>query len=70
MIFKYDSLNSTSFHKYIDGKWNILLLIRLQNGFVVGGYCYTPIEKGRVDRHGKGFLFSLTPQMEKYLPRK
>lgn len=28
-IYKYDELNKTNFHKYIDGKENIVLLVKL-----------------------------------------
>ena len=70
LIFKFDALNSTNFHRYIDGKWDILLVIKLDNGFVVGGYCHSPFEKGRIDKHDKGFLFSLIPEKVKYLPKR
>ena len=37
---------------------------------MVGGYCHTPIEKNRVDKHDKGFIFSLIPEIVKYSPKK
>jgi hypothetical protein len=69
LLYRTDPLNKTNFHKYIDGKNNILLLTRLTNGYVIGGYSYTPIEKDRTERSKRGFIFSLT-RNEFYMPRE
>lgn len=59
-MFKLDKLNTTNFHKYIDGKFNLLVVVKLVNGLIVGGYSHSPIQKERADVSSqKGFLFSL-----------
>lgn len=68
LIYKFDSLNKTNFHRYIDDRPNIMLLVKLENGYKIGSFCKTPIEKSKVEKHKDGFLFSLTLQ-EKYQPK-
>ena len=43
LLYRLDVLNKTNFHHYIDGKYNILIVIKLINGSLIGGFCHTPI---------------------------
>lgn len=69
LLFRFDPLNSTNFHRYIDQKENLLLVVELQNGYKIGGYCRGALERGKPNMSGKGFLFSLSPNVS-YLPKK
>ena len=59
LLYSLDLLGSQNFHKYIDGKENILLIVKLTSGCIIGGYCATSFLKDKLERHKKGFLFSL-----------
>ncbi len=69
LLYKFDPLNKTSFHHYVDGKHSILIAMRAVNGLIMGGYSHTPIEKGRTDKHEKAMLFELT-RKKKYMTKK
>ncbi len=58
MIYKYDTINPINFHNYIDRKSNLLLVIKLVNGYVIGGFSEYAIEKGRIEKPGSGFIFN------------
>lgn len=60
MIYKYDPLNERNFHSYIDGRKNIVILIKLINEIVIGGFTAFPFDTKVTERPGKGFLFSLS----------
>lgn len=38
LIYQLDPLNTVNFHKYIDGKEQIVVLIKLRNGNVLGAW--------------------------------
>lgn len=40
LVYKYDNLNTLNFHKYIDDKNDLLMISRLANEYVVGGYTH------------------------------
>lgn len=62
MLFKYDPQNpQNNFFKYITDIKNIMLLVKLVNGTIIGGFTVFPFEK-EVQRPGKGFIFSLTAE--------
>ena len=64
LIYRYDPRNSVNFHQFIDGVENLFVVIKLINGYVVGGYSCFPIEKDKQKSksigYGKGIIFSLT----------
>lgn len=69
LLYKLDKLNQTNFHKYIDGKMNLLVVVKLANGLIVGGYSGSPIEKDTNNTScNKGFLFSFE-NLTTYLPK-
>jgi hypothetical protein len=37
-IYRYDPLNQINIHKYIDGKEQIVVIVKLINGFYLAGY--------------------------------
>lgn len=51
LIYRLDNLNSTNFHKYIDSKFNLFVIVKLINGIIIGAYSYFPIEKDRSDKN-------------------
>ena len=70
LVYAFDPLNTTNFHRYIDGLHNLVILIKLCNGIVLGGYSSAAIEKGKSEKHKKGFLFSLSPEPVQYLMKE
>jgi hypothetical protein len=38
LLYRWDPLNNTNFHRYIDGFQNILLLVRTTNDCLIGAY--------------------------------
>jgi len=38
LLYHYDEENKTNFHTYIDGKANIVIIIKLKNGFFLAAY--------------------------------
>ena len=59
-MYRYDPLNKINFHNYIDNKTDLLLVLKLVNGSILGGYSYEEVNILRVP--GKGFIYSLTNQ--------
>ncbi len=45
LLYKFNKQIQTNFHDYIDGKPNLLLLSKLQNNVIIGGYSRDPLEK-------------------------
>ncbi len=39
LIFKYNEKIILNFHDFVDGKDNFLLVVKLFNGVIIGGYC-------------------------------
>lgn len=37
-LYRFDTQNPTSFHKYIDEKPFIVIVVKLKNGNIVGGF--------------------------------
>lgn len=54
----------TNFHTYFDSKNNLVIMVKLTNGVIIGGFTVTPFLSERVPstNKGKGFLFSLTTE--------
>jgi hypothetical protein len=60
MIFKFDPINpNNNFFKYIAGVKNLMVLVKLKNGTMVGGFTVFAFAS-EVQRPGKGFIFSLS----------
>lgn len=58
LLYKFQKFVQPSFHSYVDNKSNFLLIIRLVNNNIIGGFCPYPMAK-----HGSpnaGFLFNLS----------
>ena len=58
LLYKYNPYFQSNFHNYIDNKQNLLLIVRLANDVVIGGFSAQPLCKGFMGKNG--FLFSLT----------
>lgn len=43
MFHKYDQKNLNNFHIYVDGKPNFLVLVKLVNNMVLGGFSALPL---------------------------
>jgi hypothetical protein len=59
LIYRFDPLNTTNFHKYIDNHRNLCLLVRLKNYRVVAGFSVGAIIEGTASTEG-GLILSLT----------
>ena len=59
MLWKHDSLNKTNLHQYIDNHENFVMLIELEDEYVVGGYSEGKLYPKMVSDKD-GFIFSLT----------
>lgn len=55
-----DYKNSVNFHSYIDGKPNILLIIKLLNGNLLAGYTKYSFEPNKTKHTSGGIIMSLT----------
>ena len=66
LLYQYDPLNQTSFHQYIDGKQDIIVIGRLkENGVKVGFYSKSgAVNKGK-KADATGIMFSLFPESMK-----
>ena len=58
LLYQYDPLNKTSFHKYIDNIEDIVVLCRLNTGKVVGFYSKSGFIKDR-EANDQGIMFSI-----------
>lgn len=67
-MYHLDPLNRINFHKYIDGKPQIVLLIKLQNGYVLGAWSEGPFLPGTMSQKD-GLIFSLTNRKSFYLKK-
>ena len=64
LIYRYDTLNKVNFHKYIDGKENLVVLVKLSNEYMLGAWtqgAFVP----RVVSDKDGLIFSLTTKTGK-----
>ena len=57
LIYKFDPLNPTNFHKYVDGIKNVLVIAETQNT-IIGGY-YSGSFDEKEPSGSQSFLFSL-----------
>ena len=62
LLYRGDPLNPTSFHKYIDGVEDIVLVVRTEKGFVFASYSEAAVGPGRVADRG-GVLLSLSNRL-------
>lgn len=60
-MYKHTKLIQPSFHDYIDNRSNFLILIRLANNVIIGGFCPYPMAKNV--KADAGFIFNLTSNM-------
>lgn len=60
LVYRYDPLNQANFHNYFDKKENLLLIVELSNGTVIGGFTTYPYNSEKTQKPGYGFLYSLT----------
>lgn len=60
LVHRFDPLNATNFHQYIDEVPNLLVLVHLANGAKIGGFTVFPVTREQREFPGRGFLFSIT----------
>ena len=60
--YRFDPLNNTNFHNYIDYIPNLIIFIKLFNHTIVGGFTAHPFDPEQTVRPGNGFLFTVTEQ--------
>jgi len=59
LIYRYDELNKTNFHRYIDHKPHIVVLVKLKNGYILGGWSEGAFAPGMISDKD-GLIFCLT----------
>lgn len=70
LLYRFDPLNTTNCHKYIDNHRHICLIVKLRNNRVVAGYSVAPIIEGVAALEG-GLILSLTEKRAfKAIPNK
>ena len=58
LIYKYDELNTTNFHHYLDQKEHLFCIVKISNGTIIGGYTVAAFNpEGSNGR--SGFIFNL-----------
>lgn len=60
LLYRFDPLNQENFHRYFDGKPNMMIIIRTVTGAVLGGITEYAYRKDFNEKPGNGILFSLT----------
>lgn len=69
LLYRYDPLNKVGVHKYIDNFPNFVMLLKLQNGWICGGFSEgSLIPKAVSDKNG--LIFSLSAQQNFELKTK
>ena len=68
LIHRYDPLSSTNIHRYIDNRENLVLIIKLINGYCIAGY-YEGVFKPKTLANKQGLIISLTNQ-KVYVPNE
>lgn len=59
LIYRYDTLNRVNFHKYIDNHDQLVVLIKLENGNVLGAWCEGSFSP-QMNSDKDGIIFSFT----------
>ena len=59
LIYRYDPLNKTNYHSYIDNIPHFVLVVKLKNGRLIAGYSVGPVVEGVASTEG-GLILSLT----------
>ena len=60
LLYRLDLSNSNNVHRYIDDRKQLLLLVEMVNGHILGAYCDGELINGTMYSTENGFLFSLT----------
>jgi hypothetical protein len=60
LLYRFDPLNTTNFHEYIDRRPNLLLILQLANGTIISGFSVSPIDPSKTEKPGEGILMSVT----------
>lgn len=59
LVYTYDLITPIHYDKYIDGREQLLVLIKLHNGIIIGAYAGRFVENYELS---ESFLFSISPQ--------
>ena len=60
MIYAQDVKNPINFHEYVDGVPFVLVLLKLDNGEIIGAYSEKPMDKeDKGDLENNGLLFNI-----------
>ena len=65
MLYRYheNEPNKVNFHLYIDKKPNIFVIVKMNNGAILGGFTVYPFDPESTAKPGIGFLFNLKNQL-------
>ena len=68
-IYAFDKKNPVNPHKYIDDVPDWVMLFKLRNGYIIGGFCRDPITPMKKEGFiHQGFMFSLNSKKFYSLP--
>ena len=59
LLYHHDILNPNNFHVYLDDRPQLVVLIRLKNGYLLGAWSEGPFRPNHKATHD-GLIFSLT----------
>ena len=59
MLYRMDLLNPTNFHKYIDNRPNIILIVLLKNGYTIAAFSEEAFSE-KMELNKRGLISSLT----------
>ena len=59
VLYRMDLLNPTNFHKYIDSRPNIILIVLLKNGYTIAAFSEEAFSE-KMELNKRGLISSLT----------
>jgi len=59
LVYKYDELNKINIHKYIDNKYFLVLVVKLENGYYLAAFTEGPFYP-KMESKYDGLIISLT----------
>ena len=61
LLYRMDSLNKNNIHRYVDNHPNLMLLLKLENGWICGGYSESSFYPKMISDKD-GIIFSVSAQ--------
>lgn len=61
-MYRYDPLNTTNFHQYIDNHPNIIMVVELSNKNMIAAFSEAALQPDEEPRGKKGIIFALSAE--------